>query len=170
MPRLFDHDFSPYSRKVRSILLAFTFLCGMILGCVIYQSAELESVRLMRSAVHGPVSIVGLLIVVLLPFLFSAVAVYISKPCLLLGVAFCKGLFFSLVSMGVMGAYGSAGWLMRFLLMFTDIVSMPVLVFFWLHSGVSGRISLREILVILAICVCICGIDARIISPVLMGL
>lgn len=170
MPRFLIHDFPPNSRKAHRGALAFALLGGLILGCVIYPSAEFDSSFLMCSAADSAVSIVGLLSVVLLPFLFSAVAVYISQPCLLLGIAFCKGLSFSLVSLGVMTAYGSAGWLMRSLLMFADILSLPMLVFFWIHYGISGRITLRGILVCLAVCVFICSIDSWIIAPFLAGL
>lgn len=171
MARFLLHNFPIDRCKVRPWILAFAFLIGLLLGSVFYFSAEIESVSWMRGAARSPVSIVGLLSVILLPFLFSAGAVFSSQFWLLIPIAFCKALSFVQVSLGISRAYGSAGWLMRFLVMFADSVFLPVLIFFWIRFGDgSRRMSYRTFFSFLAVAVCIGWFDSCVISPFLAGL
>jgi hypothetical protein len=113
-------------------------------------------------------SIFGLLICLCLPFLFSAFAVYISAPGLLFLIAFVKaaasGFFFTAVHT----AFGSCGWLVRYLLFFTDVFGSVLLYHYWLRhiSGIRccspwvlGQYLLPGICIILA--------DYGYISPLL---
>ena len=171
MARFLLHENTHRSRRPAVFLLALAFLSGLLVGCVIQLSAEFDSLSWMRGMADAPVTIVGLLSVVFLPFLFSAFAVYASQRWLLFPIAFCKALSFALAACGISIAYGSAGWLMRFLLMFTDILSLPLLAFFWLrYSGGGRRLSLYSVFTYFAAAACIGSIDFFVISPFLAGL
>ena len=65
----------------------------------------------MPLAVNCQPSIFGLLTSVLLPFLFSAFAVYISVPKFLCVVSFLKAFLLAYVSSAVNAAFDGAGWL-----------------------------------------------------------
>ena len=171
MARFLLHDISHKSRRVAVLFLAFAFISGLLMGCVIQLSAEFDSYSWMRGTPDAPVSIVGLLSVILLPFLFSAFAVYSSQRWLLIPIAFCKALSFALVACGIGAAYGSAGWLMRILLMFTDIFSLPLLVLFWVrYCGGERRLTLHSVFTYFTAAACIGSIDFFVISPFLAGL
>lgn len=171
MARFLLHHNSLVSRKAYVFFLASTFLSGLLVGCFARTSAEVDSVSWMRGVLDAPVSIVGLLSVIFLPFLFSAFAVYTSQHWLLAPIAFWKALSFALAAGWIGAAFGSAGWLMRILLMFTDICSMPLLILFWLRYGCRERQpKLLSVLNFLGAAICIGSIDFFMISPILSGL
>ena len=125
----------------------------------------------MRGAVGRPVSIVGLLCVTIFPFLFSAFAVYISEPWLLLPVSFGDAFVLSFVSLGVMQCYGSAGWLVRWLLTFSASLAAPLLYLYWLrHLTGRRRFSSLEAACVLCLYALIGSVDFRLISPLLVRL
>lgn len=126
---------------------------------------------MMRGAASGSVSIAGLLGITTLPFLISAFAVSFSMAWLIFPVCFCKAFAFSFVSLGVLQAFGSAGWLVRLLLLFSDCAGMPLLYGFWLRHLPGGRpVGVWETAFLLAACVLLGSVDYRIISPFLAGL
>lgn len=171
MARFLLHGGSLCSRKDSVRSLAFIFLAGIVAGCILYFSAEFDSVSWMRGALYSPVSIVGLLSVILLPFLFSVFAAMTAQHWMLLLIVFCKAVSFAQVACGITVAFGSAGWLMRSLLMFTDIFSLPVLLLFWLrYWGGRRRLTVHAALAYLAVLVSVGGIDILFISPILAGL
>ena len=171
MARFLLHEGASVSRRAPLVLLALAFLAGLLVGCFFHTPAELDSVSWMRRVAEAPVSVVSLLSVTLLPFLFSAFAVYVSQYWLLVPIAFWKAMSFSRVACWITAAYGSAGWLMRFLLMFTDLFTLPLLVLFWLRYGGKGRrLTALSALLYCMVAVAIGSIDFWIISPFLAGL
>ncbi len=141
MARFLHHIFVFLRRKSSTVILAFCFLSGLISGLLLFRQAAF-SVSLMRSALCSDVSIFRLLCVILLPFLFSAFAVYFSKPRVLYLIAFLKAFLFAFVSAGITLAFGSAGWLVRWLVMFSDCLSLPLLWLYW-QRNVSGQQGFR---------------------------
>ena len=171
MARFLHHDFPLWWRKGSTVFLASCFASGLAAGCMAFFSAECETASLMRAAADSRVSIVGLLSVIFLPFLFSAFAVYLRQPWWLLPIAFCKAFSFALVFLGITAAYGSAGWLMRLLLMFSDLWTLPLLCYFWLRYATGERrLALRVIPSYLCAVLLIAIIDHCLISPFLANL
>ena len=126
---------------------------------------------LMRSASLRSVSIVNLLLITLLPFLFSALIVYIRGVRLLAGLCFIKGLSFAFVSGGLLAAYGDAGWLIQGLYMFSDVFTLIPLWWCWLQLYGEGSILGRKCLMIGGIVAgCIVFLDYLYVSPFLAKL
>ena len=157
-----------FSRKGCNVFLAFCWFAGLICGILIYLSADETIAPLMLSAVSGSVSIVILLCVTAFPFLFSAIAVFLSLPWLLFLLSFAKAVCFSFVSIAVCEAWHCAGWLIRYLLLFSDCLTVPILYFLWLRY-VSGkrRCSCAEMFAFFSAAVLIGSIDYCIITPFL---
>lgn len=150
------------------MVLASSWFLGLVLGIVFSIAAGDPLVSLMRTAVNSRVSISGLLTAILLPFLLSAFAVLIHESWLLIPIAFFKAFLFSFLGFGVMAAYGSAGWLVRLLLMFSDCCSLPVLFWYWAaHIGGQRNAALPAAVLPLLIAVGIGSFDYYIISPFL---
>ena len=141
------------SRLKHPAVLLFCFgLVSLSAGTLIAVRADCSAFSLMRWAVTSPVSIVCHLALQLLPFLIAAYAVSISGLWLLYTVFSCKLFSFAYMGMLLWLAYGSAGWLVRFLFLFTDIVSVPLFCWFctrrlmnwdkakdfWLCIGLTG--------------------------------
>lgn len=76
---------------------------------------------------------------VFLPFLFSAFAAYFSRPKLMLLICFWKALCFGFCGFGISIAYGQCSWLMRMLLMFSDLCSLPILLCYWSRYAWGNR-------------------------------
>ena len=169
MARLFHLSFPEWWRKYRSVLLALCYLAGLFFGVFVFRSADERLELLMRGAFSGTVSIVGLLCVTILPFLFSAFAVFLSRPVLLFLVSFVQAFAFSFVSLGILRCSGSAGWLTRWLLCFSGSVFAPVLYLYW-QRHLTRPFSGLEAAGMLSVCLLIGSIDYCLISPFLARL
>ena len=171
MARFFCLDLSKLWRKGCRFFLACFWLSGILCGVLAFLSAGRTLVSLMRSTLLVPVSIVGMLCVTILPFLLSAFAVSLSKPVFLLPICFGKAFLFAFVSIGILQAFGSAGWMFRWILLFSDCVCVPLLYWFWLRH-ISGVRSLYggEAALMCALGLLIGSVNFSIISPFLAGL
>ena len=119
------------SRLKHPAVLLFCFgLVSLIAGTLLAVRADSSAFSLMRQAVISPVSIVCHLALQLLPFLIAAYAVSISRSWLLYTVFSCKLFSFAYTGTLVWIAFGSAGWLVRFLILFSDIILVPVFCWF----------------------------------------
>ena len=133
MARFLHHDLSWSDRRIHGCILAVFWSLGILCGIWTQFYADFYSASLMRSTLSGSVSIVSLLCVTVLPFLISAFAVFLSCHWMLHPIAFCRGFLLSFVSLGITASFGSAGWLFRLLLCFSEFVSTPFLYWFWLR-------------------------------------
>lgn len=158
-------------RRACMAALALCWCVGLVVGVRAGIQAGGASLSLMRAAAESCVSIVGLLVATLFPFLFAAAAVFFSKPWLVLPVLFCKGVSFGACAYGVCAAFGDAGWLVRLLLLFSDSCMIPILFWFCLrHMG--GRIqTVKRDLAVAAMAACLVGsVDYCFVSPFLATL
>ena len=139
MVRIFPSCFTSVIRRASAVILAFTLICGSAFGAFLSTQTEHASLSLMHTAAESGVSIVSLLCVVLLPFLFTVFAVYIRRFWLVIPICFWKVFSFAYLYCAVLFSYGSSGWLVGILLMFSDILALPVLCWFWMRVLRSGR-------------------------------
>lgn len=158
-------------RRECRLFLAFFWTAGWGFGSWFGSTAEEFVVALMRRACEGNVSIVSLLFVTLLPFLISTFVVLHNAVYLLLPLAFCKAFLISNICCAVAACFGSAGWLVGILLLFSEFCAAPVLYGFW-RRHISGRqsLSVEEILGFCVWIFLIGSINFRIISPFLASL
>lgn len=121
------------SRKMNLILLAFFSVFGCSLGVYISHLSDTYTIYLMRMAASSPVSIVGLTFVILLPFLITAFAGWISKPLILLPISFFDSFSFTFILCCTIASFGSAGWLVCVMLLFTNIFVQLCLFWTWIR-------------------------------------
>lgn len=170
MTRFVHYDLPDWWRRWSRFLLAVFWILGLMFGVFLSFSAGGSFVSLMRLACDSPVSIIALLMTILLPFLLTALAVYVSEPRLLLIFCFLKAACFSFVSVLAFRAFASAGWLVRCLLMFADICTLPLLYGSW-NRHIAGDTKLRiGDLGILSGAILACCLDYACISPFLAEL
>ena len=136
----FRQYFSFSRCKLKRNLLAHVWICGLVLGAIVSYSADNFPASMMRAAACGSMSISGLLVVQLLPLLLSAYAVYDSQPVLLVSVVFLKAFLVAYTGAGILIFYPVSGWLIRGLLMFSDMLTLPLLWFIWLSADPDSRI------------------------------
>lgn len=95
----------------------------------------------------------------------------ISEPWLLLIVSFGDAFVLSFVSLGVMRCGGSAGWLVRWLLVFSASLASPLMYLYWLrHLTGRRRFDGLEAACVLCLCALIGSVDFRLVSPLLARL
>lgn len=132
-----------FNRKcnIRAWVLAVLWILGLGFGGSIASHSEDYIIPLMRTAVNIRVSIVNLLVLQLLPLLISAIAVYFSMPLLIYPLCAFKAVSFGFI-LGCLGiSFGSAGWLIRLLYLFTDTIMTPLLLWYWFKHISGAKLS-----------------------------
>ena len=115
---------------IPGITLMGVWLVGLSLGLVAdrFYGDCFES--LVFSAGCKPVRFADACLVAILPLLLSAFAVFFNKSWLLLPLSLIKAVSFSFCSEGLNMIFDSSGWLIRSMLLFSDIFLMPLLCWF----------------------------------------
>ena len=153
------------------LLLALSCCCGAACGIFVARGSEESVLSLMRMAVVSHVSIVGLAVSALLPFLFAALAAYVGQPVLLYILGFLRMFGFTFLGCCIQLAFGSAGWLLRCLFQFTDGCALVLLCWFSLRRiAVPAGFPIRDLAVCAVICVAASALDHLMISPFLAAL
>lgn len=146
------------------------FLSGgtsLVIGTLLAASTEISSFSWMRLAADSQLSIVGHIVTQLLPFLIAAYAVYISKLWLLLTVCSCKLFSFAYMGSLIWFTFGSAAWLVRMLLLFSDIILVPMLCWFGFKQVIAKVDQTKDLWICISI-VCVTAlINLLFISPFL---
>ena len=141
-------SFSSYFRKGSTLILAFSLFAGLLAGLLLHREQDASIFSLMHVSAKQSASIVSGLLVLLLPFLLSA---FFSSTCtawLIIPLSFLKGVCFSFCQATICSSFVGAGWLLYFFFMFSDILTLPVLIFFW----ISCLNKTRHIMKLLSVC------------------
>lgn len=164
----FNRKFNSLFRRARVIFLAFCWMIGIGSGILFAANFGHLFTSLMYCALNSTGSIVGFVSVLLFPFLVSAFAVFISRPWLLFGICFLKGFSFSAASFGMLLAFPSGGWLLRQLLMFSSLASLPLLFWYWLrHISSEAEYSSCRSMFVFSLLILIGSVDVCCVSPFL---
>ena len=139
--------FSQYSIASRchscKMVLAFLWVVGFVCGCSCADCAD-NLVPLMLACCNAGVSIVGLFLVPFLPFLITAAAVYCSAPLFVYLTGLCKSFLLGFCICAVYSGFSGGGWLVCLLLLFTDILTAPVLLWFQLRAIPGPEKNIRK--------------------------
>lgn len=142
--------------------------CAGVAGGVLGASNTGSFLSLMRMCCESRVSIVNLLIIPCFPFLISAIAVYFDLYPILLLCAVFKLFCFSFCACITLLSFHSAGYLICILLLYTDILTTPVLCRFQWLGYLRGRVHFyRNTLLCLLWFVGVCVSDYIWIAPLL---
>ena len=126
-----------------------SLLLGILAGTVSASFTGPAFSSRMLLPLSGQSSIVVFTLRVSLPFLICILAVHLKSIKLLCFVCFCKMFSFSFYGKLIYHIYGAAGWLVREFLLFSDIISVPVLCHFCLAS-IRSQLRLSKLLI--AVC------------------
>lgn len=147
-------------------LLILAWVGGLSAGYRIYRVAKSSFSALMLRVSSGSVSIVGFLLLVIFPFLISSIAVFKSNDLLIYILCFAKALSYSITVFSVFSAFGSAGWLVVCLVMFSSNCTLVSLFVLWWNCLVKRFMNCRKMLLycfsisLSAVC-----LDITVISP-----
>ena len=150
---------------VSSLALVVSWVVGTGAGFLLFQSSEHVFVSLMCGSSRNSVSIVMQLAGIFLPFLITAYVVYSNNFHILFPLCCVKAFAYCLAVCTVYGTYGNGGWLMQLFLLFTENVSVWLLILTWFRILTGGKgvkvALLRFGLFVLGIL----GLDMAFVSP-----
>lgn len=150
--------------------LAFSWVFGVSLGLLYASHMHEDFSSMMRTAISSRVSIVGLLIILLLPYVSSVGAVFFH-PALVYLFAAGKGMCFSFCVYLIMVQFPSTGWLLCRLLLFSEFSVMVPMLLLWIRLLEDGQQSLKhDSLLYLIVALTIGILDYCIISPFTVNL
>ena len=160
------NDLHVVTRWLRSdvTLLFFFWLAGLVIGTLVL----VPDPPLMRPQPQAGVSIVSAIVTTILPFLLAALAVHINRKKLIWFICFLKAFSFAFCGALIWSSYAGAGWLVRFLLMFTDICTLPVFCWYCIRSFSTAKRG--DLAVCILISLTSAGIDHFVVSPFLAKL
>lgn len=168
MDRFLHSSFPFPSCKQSTFQLACAWIIGLIAGAFPAGSTQCSSPQGTFTLVAGSTVAVQL-VIVLLPLLFSVLAVYIGRPVFVLAIATVKAFLFTYVGIGILLSCGKAGWLLQLLIMFSDTLILPILWMFW-HKVLDGQQILHCSMAAAIPTLAVACLDFYIISPVLANL
>jgi hypothetical protein len=155
-------------RNNRIFGVALSWVSGYSFGIFLSAYAGELLFSFIRGCISQPVSPIGLLAAVFLPLLFSACSAFCSCFWGVIPIAFLTAFVQGYLGFAIILAFGSAGWLVYLLLVFSSLLSAPALWFFWLRA--LDRNFRGGLLVSGLLCFVICFADYLFISPFLIGI
>lgn len=148
--------------------LMYIWLSGLLIGAILafLEIGNRPSVLIGVSKICFATPLKYLLVI--LPFLFSAIAVSFLRPKVMYSICGVKAAWFATSCVLLCHRFGQAGWLAYWLFMFCDVCTLPFLYCYWIRNLSCDRcIRGRELLLLLPVLALIV-IDYRIISPYAM--
>lgn len=149
-------------------VLMLIWLCGLLIGVgwTYVQISKRTSALIGVCNICFATPLKYLLVV--LPFLFSAIAVVYSRPKLMFLICGIKAVCVAADCILLCYSCGQAGWLAYWLYMFSDVCSLPFLYFYWIRNLSEGHQAKRRdysfILPVLTLII----VDYRIVLPYAM--
>ena len=160
-----------FSRKSGFVLLTVFWLLGISFGLFFISASNAQFSNLIITVSHQKQSLLGLLSVLFVPVLITAVAVYFTIPILIYIYAVIKAVCFSCTLCAIAIVFGNASWLLLLLLLFTDSFVVIFLLFLWYCLFTCKSISAGKLLLIYFGTFSIIGmIDYFLVSPYLVML
>ena len=143
MNQFSDRPLALIFRKAGIWILALFWIFGLVLHPASGITADLSFFLMLR---RSSVSIVSLLSVLMLPFLLSSFAFSVKAPWLVCLIAMFKGFCLGYNQQLMINCFGSASWLIYFLYLFSDVLTMPVLWYFWSSCLKGSGFSMKNLL------------------------
>lgn len=164
MARSLRSVFSQPQRKTPAATLALIWSLSVGVGIVCGIRSDLS---LLYPCLDGAMSWTGTLCISVLPFLLSVIAVFFHIFGLLYAVCAVKAFLLGFISMGCIASGTSFVWIVRWFLMFSDLMAAPVLYLYWLRrlegNTRESALGYAGILVLISVT------DYTFIAPTLQG-
>lgn len=151
--------------------LSSSWLAGIVLGFGLSFILKAQSIPLMLVASDCSISVAGLCFIVLTPFLISLISYKLSKLWPIYFWAFVKGVCLGHSIPVMLWSFGTAAWLLHFLLSFSNVITLVPIFFFWFQCiRPEDSLPQKFVRLILFISVCVGLIDFFLISPSVLTL
>ena len=149
--------------------LTLVWAAGLLLGGFVAAKVDFDFSPFFIMAASNKGTFLGICLVLYIPLLFTVCLRFFSSGDSILLVVFLKAIEFALIAVGCFYSWGSAGWLLARLLLFSAFLSLPVLIWVW-YRILCSNFGRREILISVVLLFIIGLIDYFVISPFLCSL
>jgi len=164
IPQRFRMDLKQF--RMSTVTLIVVWSVGLLLGALFSPNLGDAVFTIVRREVSARSSVISHLVTVCLPLLLAAFVVNKHKSYLLLLISIVRAFQFTFCGGIICSLYGSAGWLVRFLLQFSDVFSVPILCWFSLrHISVDRGVNKKDFRISLLLTLIVGCIDYFVISP-----
>ncbi len=163
---MFTQFFYFLKRNIKLLCFSLIWLLGLSLGAYVASQTTTIHNSWMQSLYYSRLSIIGFLAMLIFPFLLSAILFRMSFWKMVLLLFFVKAFAFSWLASSIILYFDGAGWLLRWLLLFSESIASVLLVWFWTRNR-QGRSNRRQndLLLCLVIALVIGCIDSSVVSP-----
>ena len=152
-------------------LLAFIWTFGLSGGILFSLKAEPLFTSRMCAGVLTSVSIPGLLLLMIFPFILSLFAIRFRAMWAVFILALLKSFIYGFSRCMIIHIYFRAGWLVNILLFFSDTAISLLLLWYWISClAHAGKWTLKTCFGLCAGAVLICVLDCCFVLPVLTGI
>ena len=155
--------------NLKNCHLVLTWLTGMVFGMIIAYLGQNHWHQGWKTVQFFHRCPAVKVFSVLLPFLFSALAVSIAQPKWLLIICAIKSFGYGCLLVLFCVRYGQAAWLAWLLIAFLDVCSMPLLLHYWcLNLSYDWKKSWLVYLSIFLTLLALIIVDYQIVTPYVM--
>lgn len=164
-------SFKKPSFRTSVFILSLSWLTGIVIGFGLSFILKAQSVPLMTAASDCGISIAGLCFIILTPVLISLISYRLSKLWPIYFWSFVRGVYWGHSIPVMLWSFGTAAWLLHFLLSFSNVITLVPMFCFWLQCiRPEGSIPHKYVRLILIISICVGLIDYFLISPSVLTL
>ena len=172
MQLIYRNIFKNINRNVlHTITLLICWCVFLFIGIYTALRVNVQSLLMMRESLMTSTSIFGLACVALFPLLLSVVAFRSGRFLLLVTTVCIKAYAFAFTCCCIYSIFSDAGWMMRWLLVFTDSILLIALMYYWIRNtlqppanavrGAGGYLILSSLMI---------AVDCCFISPLIITL
>lgn len=145
MQLTYRNFFKSFNRNIlHTIFILICWCSSLFLGMYLALQVKVYNLLMMRTFLESRMSIVSLACVVILPLLISMIAFRLDRFTLLLTVVCIKACAFGFSCSVVYAFFGDAGWLVRWLLIFTDSILVISQLYYWLRNALTPSRSVYQ--------------------------
>ncbi len=156
---------SQYSYTWTRVFLSVIWILGIFLGLYLSVSLTENSKSLVRTLLESRVSTVGLIANLFLPFIISAIVWKFKIPAIYLLLAFTKAICYGFCLCSIGYVFREAGWLLRWLFLFSDTCSSALLLWYWYRNITFNHSSAKDLYICGILAVSIALIDICHVIP-----
>ncbi len=159
--------------QLRFSMIAFwiIWVCGLLSGLYVVSMSDDSAYCVFRLFLYSQSTLFGLLLTQMLPLAFTCFIFWLSKPCLTSLFVYIKAFLFAYCAFGIVLAYGTAGWMIRWIILFSSSCSTLPLLWFWCRNFTKkGESYCQDLLVCAFSLILICVFDYLAVLPLAKSL
>ena len=149
----------------KCFVIVLCWLFGLLLGSYFAFKAADVIRALLISHQPSQIPVLGTVLLILAPYAVTAFLERNRARFLILIIILIKASIYSFCSCAMMIAFEEAGWLAKFLFMFSSSSSCVFLLLFWLEGSCLRSINKRHLYIFLLISLFLVIVDYYVISP-----